>query len=315
MIGLISLFLNYLSHACWNMTAERQIRRVRYRFFESIVRQDIGFFDQKSTGELSSCLASNIDMIKSGINYKVSDFVYFMCRGAACLALGLVIAWKFSIVFLVLVPLMISSSSCLGTSTKKYVKAELKAYERAGQLAQEALSSMRTVIAFGVQKILINKYSMRLTGAERMSIKKSLLIGILEGMNSFLFNSCFVVGIFYGVYLTRVDCANYGPANIVTAFFSIMNTTFAFGQAFPFLKDLAEAKAAAKKIFDVIDTKSLIDTDDATKNGKKLDGSLRGEIRLSQVSFSYPSRPELKILKKLSLNIEAGKTVALVGPR
>jgi ATP-binding cassette subfamily B (MDR/TAP) protein 1 len=254
----------------------------------------------------------NIEILKLGINYKISDFVYFLCRGAACLTLGIVVAWKFAVVFLVLVPLMILSSSLLATTTKKYTQAELASYESAGKIAQEVLSSLRSVISLGIQRIFINKYATYLIGAEYMSIKKGFLVGLLDGLNSILFNSCFVIGMFYGVYLTRVDCGNFGPSLIVTAFFSIMNTTFAFGQAFPFLKDLAEAKVAAYKIFTIIDTKSLISTYDSMKSGKKLD-DLKGEIKLRNVCFSYPSRLDTPILQDLSLDITAGKTIALVG--
>lgn len=248
-----------------------------------------------------------------GINFKVADFVYFLCRGIACLTLGLMVAWKFAIVFLILIPLMIVSSSILATTIKKYSSQELKSYECAGRLAHEALSSLRSVISLGIQKVFIRKYSTSLVVAERMSIKKGLLSGLLDGLNNFLFNLCFVIGMWYGVYLTRVDCGNYGPSNVVTAFFSIMNTTFAFSQALPFLKDLAEAKAAAYKVFDIIETKSLIDTrEEANSAGKKLD-KLRGEIKFRKVSFSYPTRSSTTILKELNLDIESGKTVALVG--
>jgi ATP-binding cassette subfamily B (MDR/TAP) protein 1 len=207
---------------------------------------------------------------------------------------------------------MILSSSLLATTSKKYSQSELSSYECAGKVAQEALGSLRSVLSLGIQRVLISKYATCLGGAELMSTKKGLLVGLLDGLNSLLFNSCFVVGIAYGVYLTRVDCSSYGPANVVTAFYSIMNTTFAFGQAFPFFKDLGEAKSAARRIFQVIDTKSLIATCELFKRGKKLD-TLRGEILLKDVCFSYPSRLDVSILRDLSFEIAAGKTVALVG--
>jgi ATP-binding cassette subfamily B (MDR/TAP) protein 1 len=313
-IGLVSIFLNYLSHLCLNISGERQVKRIRYKFFESILRQDLGYFDQSSPGELSTIMNTNIDLIKMGINYKISDFLYFLCRGVGCLSLGILIAFKFTIVFLVLVPIMIFTSSFLGTKSKQYTKKELKSYESAGKLAVEALGSLRTVLALGIERVFIKKYSDELIESEKMSIKKGFLTGMLDGFSNLLFNGCFVIGLAYGVYLSRVDCATYTPSKIVSAFFSVMNCSFSFAEAMPFLKDLAEAKCAAFKVFQIIERKSLIDSAKIENKGKRLE-TLQGDICFNSVKFSYPSRQHMPILKGLSLNINAGKTVALVGSR
>lgn len=95
-------------------------------------------------------------------------------------------------------------------------------------------------------------------------------------------------------------------------FYFRLNIGFAFGQAFPFLSDFAESRGAAKRVFDIIDTKSAIDVFE--KTGKKIE-NLFGDVEFENVHFNYPQRPESKILKGLNLNIPGGKTVALVGSR
>jgi ATP-binding cassette subfamily B (MDR/TAP) protein 1 len=78
----------------------------------------------------------------------------------------------------------------------------------------------------------------------------------------------------------------------------------------PFLKELAEVRGAAKKVYSIINTNSAIDV--YKESGKKLD-NMKGSIRFDNVFFNYPQRPDAKILKGLSLSIPAGRTVALVG--
>ena len=97
------------------------------------------------------------------------------------------------------------------------------------------------------------------------------------------------------------------------SFFSIITGTFELGQALPFLREIAEAKGVAKKIYEIIDTKSEIDVF-SDKGGIKLE-KLQGSVDFESVYFHYPSRPEAKILKGLNLKIPAGLTVALVGSR
>lgn len=233
-------------------------------------------------------------------------------RGVACTILALIAAWKFSIIFLGLLPFMIISTALMVVMIRKYTIAEFKAYGKAGSIAQEALSSIRTVLSFGIQKLSIKQYSENLVDAESMAKKKGLLSGIFGGVSGGLFTFCFGIGIYYGVYLVRTDCKSYNTGNIVQSFFCIITTTFSIGQALPYLKDLAEAKGVAKKIFEILDTKSAIDVFES--KGKK-PGNFKGDIEFENVHFSYPTRPEAKILKGLNLKIPAGKTVALVGSR
>lgn len=71
-----------------------------------------------------------------------------------------------------------------------------------------------------------------------------------------------------------------------------------------------KAKVAAAKIFRVIDHKPGIDRNN--ESGLELE-TVTGLVELKNVDFSYPSRPEVQILHDFSLNVPAGKTIALVG--
>ena len=208
--------------------------------------------------------------------------------------------------------LMLSTALMVGT-VKKYTVEEMKAYGKAGGIAQEVLSSMRTILSFGLHKKSVENYSENLKDAENMSKKKGLMAGIFGGVTTGLMDCLFAIGLYYGTYLARTDCENYSTANIIQSFFSMTTATFSLGQALPFLKELAEARGAAKKIYDIIDTKSKIDVFD-NKGGKTL-SEIKGSVVFENVFFSYPQRAEATILKGLNLNIPAGKTVALVGSR
>lgn len=232
-----------------------------------------------------------------------------LCRGLACVTFAVIYAWKFSTVFLFIVPLMILSLNLMIRSIKKYTAEELKAYAIAGKIAQEVLSSIRTVIAFGIQKKAIHSYETNLTSAQNMAIKKGLSKGIFEGLFNLLFNTYFGLGLVYATYLTRVDCS-YHAGNILSSFFCLIACTFSIGQAVPYLGDVAQAKGAAKKLFEIIQTKSKIDIFNTSDKRIK---NFKGDIEFENVCFSYPQRPEVKVLQDFNLRIPAGKTVAFCG--
>lgn len=250
--------------------------------------------------------------MKNAINFKFGDFISLTARGLACVTLAMVMAWKFTIVFVALVPVMVISTVKMVDMIKKYSIEEFKSYGQAGRIAQEILSSLRTVYAFGLERKSIDKYAANLEGAEVMAKKKGLYSGIFGSVSNATINILFGIGIYYSIYLIRTDCQNFSPVNIMPAFFCLVFAGYAFGQAFPFLNDLGEARGAAKRVFDVIDTKSAIDVFD--KPGKVLN-DLIGDVEFENVVFSYPQRPDSKILNDLNLKIPGGKTVALVGSR
>ncbi len=111
--------------------------------------------------------------------------------------------------------------------------------------------------------------------------------------------------------MNREDCVNYTPNNILRALILTVTATFAIGQGLPFLRDLAEARGAAKTIFQIIQKKSTINILDV--NDKKILSDFKGNISFQDVEFSYPQRSEIKILNKLNLEIPANKTIALCG--
>ena len=82
------------------------------------------------------------------------------------------------------------------------------------------------------------------------------------------------------------------------------------GRVSPYIESFSIARGAASKIFDIIDRVPAIDSSSAT--GERLP-SVDGRIAFDNVRFNYPSRPQVKILQGISLKVEPGQTVALVG--
>lgn len=231
-------------------------------------------------------------------------------RSIACVILALVQAPKFSSVFIAIFPFAMVATVLMVMMIKKFTIKEFQAYGTAGRIAQEGLSSIRTVLSLGLHKIFINKYTTNLKAAEDMAIKKGFWNGFFAGLAGFVLNLAFAIAIYYGVLLVRTDCENYNAGKIMQSFFCMMTGSMGLGQALPYLKDLAEARGAAAKVYSLIDKVSSIDV--FTSKGKKLN-ELKGNIQFKDVVFSYPQRKDATILKGLNLSIPAGKTIALVG--
>nr|APD26515.1 ATP-binding cassette transporter subfamily B member 1-like X11 protein [Brachionus koreanus] len=310
--GLGSIVSNFMLFVFFEKTAERQIKTIRNKLFKSLLKQDLAFYDANSPVELNSRLVNNLNTLKKGFGYKIGDFISILTRALSCFIYAMISAWKFGLVMLSILPFMIISTVLMVMFIKKYSIEEYVGYGSAGQIAQEALSSIRTVLSFGTMKNVIRNYKNNLNISEKISLKKGFFTGFFFGFSLFFYNLVFAIGIFYGPYLAREECEQFSSQNILRSLFLMITATFSFGQVLPFLKEITEAKTAANDIFNIIRRKSAIDVFDH-ENKKKLD-KIEKEIRFNNVHFAYSQRPDLKILSGFDFSMPIGSTVAFCGP-
>lgn len=103
----------------------------------------------------------------------------------------------------------------------------------------------------------------------------------------------------------------------LNAFFTVLQAvvfaSIQVGNVFTFVPDASKARSAASSIIKLVDAVPEIDAE--SSEGKIIDpATVRGHIRFEDVHFRYPSRPHVRVLRNLNMEIPAGKFVALVGP-
>ncbi|XP_038611568.1 phosphatidylcholine translocator ABCB4-like isoform X1 [Tachyglossus aculeatus] len=184
----------------------------------------------------------------------------------------------------------------------------MSAYAKAGAVAEEALAAIKTVTAFGGQSRELTRYKRHLEEAEKIGIKKAITANLSLGTAFFLIYASYALAFWYGSSLTLSK--EYTLGNTMTVFFSIIYGAFSVGQAAPCMDAFANARGAARTIFEIIDSNPQIDS--FSERGDK-PGNLKGNLEFRNVHFSYPARPEVQILKGLNLKVNSGQTVALVG--
>uniref|UniRef100_A0A2K5UI63 ATP binding cassette subfamily B member 5 n=1 Tax=Macaca fascicularis TaxID=9541 RepID=A0A2K5UI63_MACFA len=124
-------------------------------------------------------------------------------------------------------------------------------------------------------------------------------------------NGTYGLAFWYGTSLILNGEPGYTIGTVLAVFFSVIHSSYCIGAAAPHFETFAIARGAAFNIFQVIDKKPSIDN--FSTAGCKPE-SIEGTVEFKNVSFHYPSRPSIKILKGLNLRIKSGETVALVGP-
>uniref|UniRef100_A0A668UL25 Bile salt export pump n=1 Tax=Oreochromis aureus TaxID=47969 RepID=A0A668UL25_OREAU len=309
-IGAAVFLLGYLQISLWVTAAAKQIQLIRKLYFSKVMRMEIGWFDCTSVGELNTRMSDDINKINDAIADQVSIFVQRFTTFVCGFCVGFVKGWKLTLVIIAASPLIGVGAGLMALFVAKLTGMELQAYAKAGSVADEVLSSIRTVAAFGGEKKEVQRYDRNLVSAQRWGIRKGLIMGFFTGFMWLVIFLCYGLAFWYGSSLV-VDTKEYTPGTLLQVFFGVLIAAMNLGQASPCLEAFASGRGAATIIFETIDREPEIDC--LSEAGYKLD-RVKGDIEFHNVTFHYPSRPEVKILDQLNVVVKSGETTAFVGP-
>ncbi|XP_008629567.2 PREDICTED: ATP-binding cassette sub-family B member 5 isoform X1 [Corvus brachyrhynchos] len=308
-IGFAVLVLSIIQVWTFLVAATRQTARIRQKFFFAVLHQEMAWFDTTQIGTLNTRLTDDINTIREGIGDKISIFLQFFSTFVSGLIIGFIYGWKLTLVVMSVSPLLAASTAVWSTLLASLTAKELSAYAKAGAVAEEILTAIRTVVAFNGQQKALEKYDANLEMAKSVGMKKSITTNTCLGVSQFFIFGSYALAFWYGTKLTAED-PHYDIGRVLIVFFSVLVGAFSLGQAAPNLESVANARGAAYEVYKIINKKRLIDS--SSKEGYKPD-KLIGQIEFRNIHFSYPSRPDVKILKGLNLKVQTGKTIALVG--
>eukprot|EP00727_Mastigamoeba_balamuthi_P004750 m51a1_g14273 putative multidrug resistance protein 1 (1370) ;mRNA; r:344850-349837 len=305
-MGAVSLVTRFFMTFSFTHSARRQADRMRRTYVQAALSQEMGWFDSQRVGELTTRI-TDVTKIQDGIGEKVGMFALVMTTFVAGWVIGFTKGWKMSLVLLSMVPVLMVVMGVLSRVFRKLVMGSAEFYAKAGQVAEEILSCIRTVTAFGIQQSALQRYDENLVVTRRMGYKKGLSMGTSFGMLFLVLFSAYGLAFWFGS--TLVDKGEMSPGDVLIVFFSIMMGAMSVAQVGPLSNAFLEAMGCAYDIFAVIDRRSLIDA----RSGEGDVFDIEGDIELRNVYFRYPTRPEVEVLRNFSLHIRKGQTVALVG--
>ena len=298
--------------------------KLRSRGVSALMRQEMAFFDleENSATELTTFLAEKVDKVKTitaeqldlfaQLAGGVISFLYVVARYSDW---RLLLCWIGMVAIMgVVMPLQvafISAEDAADTAKKKGVEDTSKVGKEtasANRIVGDAVMGIRTVASFNLEQRFFDGYE-RSTQAISQVQKRDAIVGpFFLGFSSLVMYSTMGAIFFYSVWL-----ANEGVVDFIKAMVPLMAI---MGVIPPMMKasslaDLPSATKAAVRLFKLFDRVPAIDS--LGEDGTKL-GSVSGDLRVSDVTFAYPSAPEHTVCKGYSLTISAGQTVALCGP-
>ncbi|TKA76378.1 hypothetical protein B0A55_05265 [Friedmanniomyces simplex] len=279
-------------------------------FLDSLLRQEVWYFDREGNGSPATQVTTNGNRVNQGIAEKLYTLVQGISLFFSAYIVALAVQWKLALIVMSIVPAIFGViAGCIAVDAP--VESRItRIYSRAAVLAQDAMSSIKTIHAFGAQRKIVNNYDEFLEAAHKEGKKKSLLFGVLFSAQTFFVMSGTALAFWQGFRMFRSGEIQ----SVGTVFTVVLSVTLGATSVmliFPQIQAITNASSAASELFSVIDKPSELDP--LSPDGIQ-PATCTGEIQIRDLRFSYPTRPTAQVLQGLDLSIPAGKTTALVGP-
>ncbi|CAK7328040.1 unnamed protein product, partial [Dovyalis caffra] len=301
--------VSFLEGYCWTRTGERQATRMRARYLKAVLRQDVGYFDLHvtSTAEVITSVSNDSLVIQDVLSEKVPNFLMNASMFFGCYIIGFFMLWRLAIVGVPFIVILVIPGLVYGRTLMGIARKTREEYNKAGTIAEQAISSIRTVFAFVGEGKTIAAYSAALEFSVKLGLKQGLAKGLAIGSNGVVFAIWSFMS-YYGSRMVMYHGSAGGTVFAVGAAIAVGG--LALGAGLSNVKYFSEATSAGERIMDVINRVPKIDLENM--EGETLE-NVRGQVEFRHVEFAYPSRPESIIFEDFCLKIPAGKTVALVG--
>ncbi|XP_026327715.1 multidrug resistance protein 1-like isoform X2 [Hyposmocoma kahamanoa] len=309
-IGVLSGVANFITVSMYGLAGEHLTARLRSLLFQKLLQQEIAFYDNKdnATGALCAKLSGETAAVQGATGQRIGTVLQAVATFSFALGLALYYEWRVGLVALTFVPLL----SAILYKEGRMVSAEsfgaAKTMQASSKIAVEAVANVRTVASLGREPQFINDYAIQLLPALQLAKRSAHWRGLVFGLSRGLFNFVYAATFYYGGTLIVYKDVPYDL--ILKSAQALLMGSSAAAQAFAFAPNFQKGIKAAGRIILLLNRQSEI-TDPVRPAVENFKGT--GEASLQNVQFRYPNRVAIKVLKNLDLEIERGKTIALVG--
>jgi len=289
----------------FTLAGEKIVINLRQRLFGRILSQEISFFDFNRTGELMSRLSSDCATLQNTVTVNVSMTLRNLGQVIGGLGFMFYTSWRLSLIMLVLIPPTALAAAVFGKQIRKFSKNFQGALAEASIVSEETIFGVRTVKSFVQEQNEITRYRSSLLQAlgfarQRIwAITEFMTIATVVGFAAI----CFVL--WFGG--REVIQQNMSVGDLTQFLLYLMIVAIGVGSLGSLWGDLMSGVGASLRIFEILEQEPQV-----TDIGDVLD-NVKGHIEFKSVYFTYPTRLSVEVIKDLSLEIQPGQVVALVG--
>ncbi len=300
-----SIPLSYLRTSAIGRFSERTLARIRELIASHSTRLPIGYLETRHSGDMLSVLNVDLGKVRTLLSDDVLNLIGQTARGVAAFAYILSINWILVLVSTIATPLLVVLISALSKPVSKRSGEMQEEIGQVNSLAQDSISGAMVVKTFGLTQVMEDRFAEANQTALEKGLKIARLRALSEGVGTGLSITPFIIALGLGGYMMLRGQMTFGS---LFAFINLLNFVVNPLNSIPnIIASISEAAGAGHRIMDLIHQPP--EREDGAPSLPIAAGDVA--IRFDGASFAYDSTP---VLKDISLDVNKGQTVAIVGP-
>ncbi|KAK6760030.1 hypothetical protein RB195_021524 [Necator americanus] len=320
----VSMFVAaFIQRLAWEVSGIRQVFRVRRTYVRKMLHMDVSWLESRHSGQMATMLQEHADSIYNGISDNIPMVLFISTYLVVNIAVCLYIQWDVTLLMCSAIPMLILSRILFSKWFSKTMDEEMVLQNKISNLVNETFSCIRTVISFAAQKQTINKFERLSMESNKLTESRLRSSTVYDSLTQILLTELiFTAALCYGIW--RV--ADQSPGRLAALAINMLYmcvTSISIGFH---INGASTARQNAAQLCKIMEEKPKIETDygfagdnpqqrlpDPKYRRQSMKFMGKGAIHFRDIHFSYPSRPDVKVLKGISFQVEAGEKIALVG--
>ncbi len=308
-LSVVMAFGTYARFFLVSWLGERVVADLRASVFDRILALHPGFFETTKTGEILSRLTTDTTLLQSIIGSSASMALRNLLIMLGGIVMMTITNPKLTALVMIVVPAVVVPILFIGRRVRKLSRASQDRVADVGAFAEESINAIQTVQSFTHEAEDRRRFGGEVKAALDTAIQRIKLRASLSAVVILLVFTAIAVILWVGGNDVMSGAITGGELAAFVFYATIV--AFSVGIISEVYGELQRAAGATERLIELLEAiPEIISPVDAAV----LDGPIEGRVRFENVTFHYPSRPDIAALKDFSLDIAPGETVALVGP-
>jgi ABC-type multidrug transport system fused ATPase/permease subunit len=313
---LVQSILSYFRVVLFVNVTEKTLASLRQTTFNHLIRLPLKYFDSHRVGELNSRISADIALLQDTLTYTLAEFIRQIIVIIGGVTLLVFTSWKLTLFMLAVLPAAILLAVFFGRFIRKYARKVQKQIAESNTIVEETLQGIRSVKVYTNELYETSRY--------RVKTNEAAVTGIKGGKYRGAFSAFMITGIFGALVAVIWKGASMMAAGIIDTgelFSFVIYSGFiggTIGGLAGVFTQIQKFLGATEELFELLGEEPEKLGEEPEKNTDTAEVSdkerITGNIKISGLSFSYPSRSDEQVLEDIDLDISKDQMVAIVGP-
>lgn len=309
-ILFLQSFVSFFRIRFFVEVAEKALSDIRRDTYFRLITLPMNFFANRRVGELNSRISADLSQIQDTLTTTLAEMFRQIVLLIGGVTLLFVVSYQLTLLNLAILPILVISAVIFGRFIRKVSREAQDQLAESNTVVQETLQGIANVKAFVNEAYEANRYQKNLQNVVKIALKGASYRGAFASFIIFCLFGAIVAVIWYGSVL--VSNGQLSVGNLTTFILYAIFVGAAMGSFPELYANVQKAVGASERVLEILNEPN--ESISINEHENSIEKTIKGDLSFKNVSFQYPSRPEMPVLQSVSFEAKSGERVAIVGP-